>query len=219
MVGVQVRNQRGVLPEAGGSSSTPGRAILGGMSDQERAAFPLRLSDAVRPPEEPPHTLGDPRQLLAGYLDYYRATVLAKLDGLSEEEMRGSRLPSGWSPLELLWHLAHVERRWLVWGFLGEDVPDPWGDWGGEDGAERWRVPEGLSVAEVAERFREQCERSRAITGATALTERAPVGGRFADEADAPTMGWILFHLLQEYARHAGHLDIVRELADGTIGE
>jgi hypothetical protein len=190
------------------------------MSDLEDVQLPPRLSDITRPSQEPPGTLGDPKALLAGYLDYYRSVVLEKLDGLSEEELRGSRLPSGWSPLELLWHLTHVERRWLVWGFRGEDVPDPWGDWGEDgDGAGRWRVPGDLSVAELVARFRAQCEASRAIVRASGLGERAPVGGRFVTEAETPTLGWILFHRLQEYARHAGHLDIVRELADGVTGE
>ena len=49
------------------------------------------------------------------------------------------------------------------------------------------------------------------------LTERARLGGRFS--SDPPTLGWILAHLLQEYARHVGHLDVVRELIDGQIGE
>jgi hypothetical protein len=187
------------------------------MSDQ----IPPRLSDITRPREEPASSLGDPKALLAGYLDYYRATVLAKFGSLAEEETRRSRLPSGWSPLELLWHLAHVERRWLVWGFLDEDVPEPWGDWGGggDEGAKRWQVPAPLGVPEVVARFEEQCARSRAITEAASLDQRAPVGGRFATEAEAPTLGWILFHLLQEYARHAGHLDIVCELAAGVTGE
>jgi hypothetical protein len=186
------------------------------MVDHGRGGLPERLSDIVRPPEEPSHTIADPKRLLAGYLDFYRATVIGKLDGLSDAELLGSRLPSGWSPVELLWHLTHVERRWLVWGFLGEDVTDPWCD---HDASERWRVPDGVTVAEVMARFRVQCARSREITDAAALTDRAPAGGRFATEADAPSLSWILFHLLQEYARHAGHLDIVRELADGAIGE
>ncbi len=175
------------------------------------------LSDLDRPPGEPARSLSDPKALLAGYLDHYRDTVLRKLDGLSEGEWRGRRLPSGWSPLELLWHLAHVERRWLVWGFLGEELPNPWADRGPDD---RWRVPDGVGVADVVARFTEQCARSREVVAGAALSDRGAVGGgRFASEAEAATLGWILCHLLQEYARHAGHLDIVRELADGVTGE
>lgn len=165
---------------------------------------------------EPPHTLSDPHELLSAYLDWYRDTLLRKLEGLSESELRSSRLPSGWTPLELLQHLTWVERRWLRWGFTAEPTEDAWGD-NGPDG--RWHVPAELPPGEVKARFRAQCERSRAITEKAALTERAAVGGRFASQEDAPALSWILFHLLQEYARHVGQLDIVRELADGAVGE
>ncbi|NGN65410.1 DinB family protein [Streptomyces sp. A7024] len=163
-------------------------------------------------PIDDPTGPADPRELLLRHLDIYRSTVLGKLDGLSETELRTSRLPSGWTPLELLNHLAHVERRWLCWGFRAEPITDPWGDNGPEG---RWHVPPQEPAAAVLERFRDQCERSRAIVAAEPdLDRRAALGGRFATASEAPTLGQILFHLFQEYARHAGHLDIVRELAD-----
>lgn len=163
---------------------------------------------------EPPASLTDPAELLAAYLDYFRSAVLRKLDGLSDEQLRTSALPSGWTPLELLKHLAWVELRWLQWGFAGEPVSEPWGDQG-PDG--RWRVGPQETADAVREFFRAQCERSREITGAAQLTDRAPPGGRF--EGEPPVLAWILFHVLQEYARHAGHLDVARELADGGTGE
>ncbi|WP_431034583.1 DinB family protein [Streptomyces sp. P6-2-1] len=186
------------------------------------------MSDDVHPdpqarvhetPVEPSRSLADPAELLAGYLDYYRATVLAKLDGLSEAELRGSRLPSGWSPLELLKHLAYVERRWLRWGFLGEEMDDraAWGDADPESG--RWRVGEDESPARVRALFAQECAHSRRIIAAAGLQDRAATTGRFPPPAEPPTLSWILFHVLQEYARHAGHLDVVRELTDGRVGK
>lgn len=167
---------------------------------------------------EPSRELSEPDELLAGYLDYYRSEVLRKLDGLSEAELWSSRLPSGWTPLQLLKHLAYMERRWLNWGFAGEDVPEPFGDRGpGERRPEEpWLVTEEETVAQIRQFFDEQCERSRAVTAAAQLSDRAVPGPRFTGEV--PTLSWILFHVLQEYARHAGHLDIVRELADGSRG-
>lgn len=170
----------------------------------------------VPAPDEPPKSLTDPRELLVAYLDYYRDAVLRKVDGLSEQELRSSRLPSGWTPLELMVHLTWMERRWLCWDFAGDRLPDPWGD-RAPDGS--WQVPPGASTEQVKAEFAAQGELSRATVAAASLTDRAKPGGRFATEAEAPRLGWILFHVLQEYARHAGHLDIVRELADGTIGE
>ena len=170
------------------------------------------------PPGEPDPSTAGPASLLTGYLDYCRQTLLRKLDGLSEDELRRSRLPSGWTPLDLVRHLTYVERRWLCWGFAAEPVPDPWGD-DGEDG--RWHVPANATVEEVLADFRAQCARSRDIVRGVKLEERARTGGRFPADgaAEPPTLGWILCHLLQEHARHLGQLDVVRELADGTTGE
>lgn len=170
----------------------------------------------VESPPEPPDTLADPRELLLGYLDFYREAVLRKLDGMSERDLRASRLPSGWTPLELLKHLAHVERRWLRWGFTAEQVARPWGD-EGPDG--RWHVGADESVEDVRAFFLEECRRSREVVAAARLTDTARTGGRFAPGGPSPTLAWILFHLLQEYARHAGRLDVVRELTDGVVGE
>ncbi len=166
---------------------------------------------------EPPKTLTEPRELLLAYLDYYRATVLRKLDGMAEEDLRTSRLPSGWTPLELLRHLAFVERRWFRWGFAAEPVDPVWGDWDDKQG--RWYVDPGLPVAEVRAHFLEECARSREIVAAAGLGDVARTGGRFNPPDEVPALSWILFHVLQEYARHAGHLDIVRELTDGVTGE
>jgi hypothetical protein len=165
---------------------------------------------------EPPGSLGDPRELLDAYLDHYRDTVLRKLAGLAEEQLRTSRVPSGWTPLELLVHLTWVERRWLSWGFAAEPLERPWGE-NGPDGA--WLAPADRSADELLAEFTAQCARSRAIAAGVPSDRPAATGGRFPTGGEAPTLAWILFHLLQEYARHVGHLDIARELIDGAVGE
>jgi uncharacterized damage-inducible protein DinB len=153
-------------------------------------------------------------EVFLGYLDFYRASILAKLDGLPESELRGSRLPSGWTPLQLLKHVTYVERRWLEWGFEGADVDDPWGD--GRD--DRWYVDPGEATADLVAAFEAQAATTRAIVLRHDLSERGRPSERWEGE-DPPPLERVLFHLLQEYARHAGHLDIVRELVDGTTGE
>jgi hypothetical protein len=107
-----------------------------------------------------------------------KAAMVAKVLTLPHDELRGSRLPSGCSLLELLKHLRYVELRWLEWGFQGRDVGDPW--------------TTGVQIA-----------------GMSSPRRPAPVW----------SLERVLFHLLQEYARHLGHLDIVVELATGSIGE
>jgi uncharacterized damage-inducible protein DinB len=159
--------------------------------------------------------LSDPRELLLRYLDWYRDALTRKLDGLSDDQLRTPVEPLGWSPLGLVQHLGWVERRWMRWGFAAEDVvaysPD------GDDA--EWRIPDGQSTADVRAAYDDEVERSRALAAGAHLTDRARVGGRFVSTAEAPSLGRILFHLLQEYARHLGHLDIARELVDGTTGE
>jgi hypothetical protein len=178
------------------------------------------MTEATEHPEPPDH-LTDPRDLLEGYLDYYREALLRKLDGLSDEQLRTAPLPSGWTPLELFKHLTYVEIRWLQWGFSGEDVEHPWGDRGpGERRPEEpWHVGEDETFEELRAAFLATCERSREIVAASPLDRFAPPGPRFDYPGPTASLIWILFHLFQEYARHLGHLDAARELIDGRTGE
>lgn len=188
------------------TSAQPGRVRLS-LDSQDMSTTRL---------PEPAADLGDPKRLLLDYLDYYRSAVAGKIDGLDESELRSSRLPSSWTPLELVKHLVYMERRWLRWGFMGEPVDEPWGDRGTD---ERWHVRPDETSDDLVARMHEGGDRTRAIVEASELSDVAAPGGRFAADVARPTLGWILFHVLQEYARHAGHLDIARELADGTVGE
>jgi uncharacterized damage-inducible protein DinB len=166
--------------------------------------------------DRPAREQADPKQLLLGFLDFYRAAIARKLDGLSEPQLRSSRVPSGWTPLELLNHLVHMEARWLRWGFAGEQLPEPWGD---HDRSDRWHTGPDLTAAGLVAAMHAGGERTRAIAEGADLADLAAVGGRYSDGDRRPTLAWVLFHVLQEYARHAGHLDIARELADGATGE
>ena len=165
---------------------------------------------------EPSAETGDPALLFARYLDFYRATVARKVRALPLGDQRHTRLPSGWTPLELLHHLACMERRWIVWGFLGEDIGSPWPDSQGEPDAP-WRLPDGTTLDDVVAMLDRVGQRTSRILATTPLQQQAPAGPRFAGEP--ATLAWICFHVLQEYARHAGHLDIAVELAGGPLGE
>jgi hypothetical protein len=166
---------------------------------------------------KPPRDLADTTELHLQYLDQYRDIIESKLTGLSESDLRGSRLPSGWSPLELLKHLVFMERRWLRWGFAGEQVDHPWGD-SGDDPDGRWAVGTDETLDGLLAKLHEGGRTTRRLVGGSDLTELGAAGGRFTED-DRPTLNWVLFHVLQEYTRHAGHLDVVRELADGATGE
>jgi len=165
----------------------------------------------------PDDQLGDTRELHLAWLDFYRETVERKLTGLSEAELVTSRLPSGWSPLELLKHLVFMERRWLRWGFAAEPFDQPFADSGGIDDGP-WLLEPTDNLDDLLAALRAGGERAREIVTGD-LGAKAVVGGRFGVEGEPPTLNWILFHVLQEYARHVGQLDIARELADGATGE
>jgi hypothetical protein len=163
---------------------------------------------------EPTTRIDSRAEVFLSYLDFFRSALIGKLSGLSEVALRTSRLPSGWTPLELAKHVTFVEMRWLEWGFEGKQVPDPWGD--AKD--DRWYVDPSESSSDVVAALTARGERTRAIVEAHSLDEVGMDGERW-DGASPPELERILFHLLQEYARHVGHLDIVRELEDGTTGE
>ena len=154
-------------------------------------------------------------EVLLRYLDHFRDVVLTKVAALGTADAVGSRLASGWTPLELARHLTFVERRWLEWGFEDADLPEPWGDRDGD----RWAVPAGTSVAEVLDALRARGVRSRQIVGRHDLDEPGLAASGRWDGAPPATLERVLLHLVQEYARHCGHLDVVVELAGGPTGE
>lgn len=163
---------------------------------------------------EPTAPIGSRDEVFLTYIDYFRSVLLKKVEGLTDEQMRQSLLPSSWTPIELVKHLRCVELRWLVWGFEGRDVPDPWLDQ--RDG--RWYVAPHESVDSLVEQLLAQADTTRAIVRSHQLLDHGKPGERW-EGAPPPTLERILFHLVQEYARHVGHIDIVRELVDGIVGE
>lgn len=165
--------------------------------------------------DDPGVKVSDPSELLLRYLDWYRETLLRKIEGLSDAQLHRPVQPLGWSPLGLVQHLGWVERRWMGWGFAAEDVLayPPGGT------ALEWTVLDEVTTDDVISGYRREVERSRIIAAGADLADQASTGGRFPRAAEAPSLGRILFHLLQEYARHVGQLDIARELIDGETGE
>ncbi|WP_435207786.1 DUF664 domain-containing protein [Micromonospora sp. bgisy143] len=163
---------------------------------------------------EPTGPAGGRTEVFLRYLDYFRESVVAKVSALDEAEVRRSRLPSGWTPLELLTHLRHVELRWIEWGFEGRDVAEPWGD----RRADRWYVAPEVTRDDLVAALRAQGAHTTAVVSAHDLAELGAPGPRW-DGANPASLERVLFHLVQEYARHLGHLDVVTELAGGPTGE
>ena len=163
---------------------------------------------------EPGTPVSSRAEVFLGYLDYFRSRLVAKMQALSADALRGSRLPSGWTPIELLRHVTFAEMRWLEWRFEGRHIADPWGD----DRNGRWYVAGDETLEELVAALHAQAVRSRAVVESHDLAAVGRPGDGWGAGGPA-SLERILFHLLQEYARHLGHLDIVSELADGQIGE
>jgi uncharacterized damage-inducible protein DinB len=180
----------------------------------------------TQPPRVPPVLDGpgvdvcEPRVLLLEYLDWYREALDRKVAGLSDTDLRSPLEPFGWSPLGMFKHLGWVERRWMRWGFAAEDVvPYLPGDTGSDSDRAEWTVLPDETTRDVLAEYRREVDRSRTLASGAELSDIARLGGRFQTAEQAPCLGRILFHLLQEYARHVGQLDVVRELIDGATGE
>ncbi|MEU3828213.1 DUF664 domain-containing protein [Streptomyces sp. SID486] len=157
----------------------------------------------------------DERTQLTTFLDYVRATARVKCEELSEEDARSAPLPG--SPLMtlsgLISHLRWVEYYWFRVVFLGEEDEGPWTD---EDPDREMRIAVDIPLSRLLDEYAEDSARHNELIAAHALDTKAR---RRRDGADPVDLRWIVLHLIEETARHNGHLDILRELADGRTGD
>jgi uncharacterized damage-inducible protein DinB len=166
---------------------------------------------------------GDEVATLAGFLDYQRATLEWKCRGLSDEQLRVTLPPSPMTLGGLLKHLACVEDSWFTEVIAGEPAPEPWAgaDFTADPGW-TWHSAALDSGADLRALWAERVNRSRGIVQASlsrgtdaALGEKhAAWGGR-----GYVSLRWVLVHMIEEYARHNGHADLIRESIDGQTGE
>ena len=156
----------------------------------------------------------DERTVLTTFLDYARDTVHAKCAGLSDADARRAPLPG--SPLMtisgLVSHLRWVESAWIEKNLLGGTINAPWTD---DDPDREFRIAVDVPLTQLLAEYRAACARHRELVASLDLDTSSRGDLR---EADPVTLRWVLFHLTEETARHNGHLDILRELADGARG-
>ncbi|WP_328946557.1 DinB family protein [Streptomyces sp. NBC_00250] len=159
-----------------------------------------------------PYT-GDERAVLTAMLDFQRDTLALKCAGLAPEQLKDRAIaPSGLSLLGLVRHAAEVERGWFRNVLNGESSRSPWTPPGSTDWAD-FDVDEA-DVDEAFTIWREECARARAIVAAA---DSLDVTGSREDETYS--VRYVLAHMIEEYARHNGHADLLRERLDGTTGE
>lgn len=156
------------------------------------------------------YTAGE-KETLRASLDRHRDAVLWKLEGLDDEALRRPMTPTGTNLLGLVKHLGSVEYGWFVSSFGGEAEPlwfDPYTD-------EDMRADQGETTRQILEFY----GRARAAADRV-ITERSLTDlGRPAWRESEMSLRWVLVHMIEETARHAGHMDILRELLDGTTGD
>ena len=156
----------------------------------------------------------DERTTLTTFLDYVRATAHDKCAGLSDADAAKAVLPS--SPLMtiggLVNHLRWVEYSWIQCRFLGEEDHGPWTE---EEPDREMTLGAEMPLAQVLAEYEAQCVRYRELVAGLDLDARAAQPMR---NGELPTLRWILMHLVEETARHNGHIDLLREMIDGVVG-
>jgi uncharacterized damage-inducible protein DinB len=160
----------------------------------------------------PPRVAGE-RELLRAYLDYHRATLAMKCDGLSDEDLRRQSMPpSTLSLLGLVRHMAEVERAWFRRVINGENIPLVWSDEGDYQVAYDART---AARSESFDAWQTEVEHARRIEKEA---ESLDVTGHQVKWGEDVSLRWVMLHLIHEYARHNGHADFLREGIDGTVG-
>jgi uncharacterized damage-inducible protein DinB len=159
-----------------------------------------------------PHFELPEREMLDAWLDYHRATLALKCAGLSDAQLRERSVPpSSMSLLGLVRHMAEVERNWFRRVLTQEDAPgiyytddNPDGDFDDVDDA---------SAEEAFTTWRSECENARAVAARMGLDDTGVRRGARVSRR------WVHVHMIEEYARHNGHADFLRERIDGTTGD
>jgi uncharacterized damage-inducible protein DinB len=161
---------------------------------------------------DPPRTAGE-RETLRTFLDFHRATLAMKCEGLSDDQLRAqSSPPSTLTLLGLVRHMAEVERTWFRRVIGGEDVPLVWSPEGNFQTAYE---AADASRAEAFGMWQAEVDRSRQIE---AEAESLDLTGHQARWGEDVSLRFVMLHMIHEYARHNGHADFLREAIDGTVG-
>jgi uncharacterized damage-inducible protein DinB len=159
---------------------------------------------------------GDEVSTLLGFLDYQRATLGWKCRGLTDEQLRSPLHPTAMTLGGMLLHLARVEEQWFSEVVAEQPRREPWASmaW-----ADEWQSYVTQSGDHLRQLWQEQVAASRAVVAAalqgSGLDGTHPAWGG----QGRPSLRWVLVHMIEEYARHNGHADLLREAIDGQTGE
>ncbi|MGA5414852.1 DinB family protein [Streptomyces pseudogriseolus] len=171
-------------------------------------------SDSLRLPDGRPVPVftGDERVMLESWLDFHRATLALKCAGLDDAQVRVTSVePSAMTLLGLVQHMAVVERNWFQRIVAGQDVPPVFDDVTG------FALDPARGMGEALDVWRREVARGRELCAGLPLdgTGRIAAGPMAGAEV---SLRWVLIHMIEEYARHNGHADLLRERIDGMTG-
>lgn len=176
------------------------------------------LDEQGRP--EPPLAAAEAATLL-GFLEYQRATLAWKCGGLDTAGLQATVGASSMTLGGLLKHLAYVEDYWFSQRLHGQDRRPPWDtvDWKADPDWE-WHSAAEDTPEQLFGLWQDAVARSRSlVAGALADAGLDGLARRAWNDGRAPSLRWILLHMIEEYARHNGHADLIRESVDGSVGE
>jgi len=151
--------------------------------------------------------------MLSAFLDRYRETMLWKLDRLSTEQASRRLVPSATTLLGVVKHLAYVERGWFQMNFAGQAPNYPWPEDEPDEDID-FRISAADTIESIGALYQQEIARSREIVARASLDDLSK-----NQERGPRSLRWIMVHMIEETARHAGHADILRELTDGAIGQ
>ncbi|GAA4711392.1 DinB family protein [Nocardioides conyzicola] len=160
----------------------------------------------------------DERTTIQGFLDHHRDVLRRKCAGLTPEQLATAHPPASMTLGGMLKHLAYVENWWSVGVFLGEQPGEPWGsvDWAA-DGDWDWHSAADDDPAEVLALYEAEVAAADRVYAGAGLDDLAVRAHHRTGERS--NLRWILMHLVEEYARHNGHADLIREAIDGQVGD
>ena len=168
----------------------------------------------TRPPAPDIPLVGDEHTMLTTFLDFYRAALIDRAYGLDHDQLQVTLAPSDLTLSRLIGHMAMVEYTWFLHRFDGQDMCEPFVsfDWEADVDAEMtWA--QSLSRDELIAAFDTAVADSRARVAAAESYDKLSV---VRDHSDQPwNLRWIMVHMIEEYARHCGHADLIRESIDG----
>ncbi len=168
------------------------------------------MTEVMPVPRSWPIDHGPERAMLESMLDFYRATVVNKVAGLSDGQAFTAAVPpSVLTPATIVKHLTGTERFWFSIDFAALDVTWPWSD---DDVHGNFRIEPGDTLAAIVAGYLEECEASRRAIADADLDDVAR-----GDDMDF-TLRFAMIHMIDETARHCGHLDLLREVTDGVVG-